>query len=174
MIEQLKEYVPIAQMVSTLIAAISVLVAAFGLFRTARSNRRQTNAQIFLDCVKRYEKIVESFPLEAWLLRFDPNNAPPISPATTQAVLRYLNLCSEEFYLKRHKYFSEEIADIWDDLLKRTLRSALFKREWAVLKNEFASDPNFMKYVEEAQNINVLETKQHPKAGQLPEARNDG
>lgn len=174
MIEQIKEYVPIAQLVSTLIAAVSVLIAAIGLFRTARSNRRQTNAQIFLDCVKRYEKIVESFPLEAWLLRFDPNNAPPENAETTQAALRYLNLCSEEFYLKRHEYFSEDIADIWDDLLKRTLRSALFKREWAVLKDEFASDPNFVKYVEEAQSMNVLESKKTPTARQLPEAKHDG
>jgi hypothetical protein len=171
--EQIKEYVPIAQLVSTLIAATSVLLAAIGLFRTAKANRRQTNAQIFLDCVKRYEKIVESFPLEAWLLRFDPNNAPPEKPETTQAALRYLNLCSEEFYLKRHQYFSEEIADIWDDLLKRTLRSALFKREWTILKNEFASDPNFTKYVEEAQKVTVLELEQKPNAAQLPEAKND-
>jgi hypothetical protein len=157
--EQIKEYVPVAQMVSTLIAASSVLIAAIGLFRTARANRRQTNAQIFLDCVKRYEKIVESFPLEAWLLRFDPIQIPPESPETTQAALRYLNLCSEEFYLKRQKYFSEQIWEIWDDLLKRTFRSALFKREWELLKSEFASDPDFTAYVEKAQRYEVADTE---------------
>ena len=54
--------VPIAQVLSTLVGAGSVGVAAYGLLRTASVNRKQTNSQLFLDCVKRYEKTYEAFP----------------------------------------------------------------------------------------------------------------
>jgi len=71
-INQIKEYVPFAQLLSTIIAAVSVGFAAFGIFKTLRNNQRQTNSQIFLDCVKRYEKILEAFPPKVWLNRFNP------------------------------------------------------------------------------------------------------
>jgi hypothetical protein len=121
--EQINYYVPIAQVVGTFIAAIGTFIAAislffagYQLFKTARMNRRQTNSQIMLDCVKRYEKIIESFPFEAWSLRFDVDNVPIQREEITKAALRYLNLCSEEFYLRREGYFDEKIARIWDDL----------------------------------------------------------
>jgi hypothetical protein len=145
------QLVPIAQVFSTLIGAGSVGVAAYGLLRNASVNRKQTNSQIFLDCVKRYEKIIETFPAAAWTTRFG-ETLPTEDPATTVAVQRYLNLCSEEYYLKKHGYFkgafSKEIWEIWEELLRKTLRGALFRREWEKLKGEFLADTDFYKYVE--------------------------
>jgi hypothetical protein len=82
------QLVPIAQVLSTLVGAGSVGVAAYGLLRTASVNRKQTNSQIFLDCVKRYEKIIESFPAAAWTTRFE-ETLPAEDPKITVAVQRY-------------------------------------------------------------------------------------
>ena len=125
------------------------------MLRTANISRKQTNSQIFLDCVKRYEKIIESFPADAWISRFDQNNLLPEDPKITSAVHRYLNLCSEEYYLKKHGYFqgafSDEIWKIWEKLLQETLRGALFRREWKKLRGEFLPDTDFYQYVEKIQ-----------------------
>ncbi len=66
-------------------------------------------------------------------------------------MLRYLNLCSEEFYLYKKKYLSSHIWRIWEAELKRTLSSPLVLREWAGLREEFRSYPEFLEYVERAQ-----------------------
>jgi hypothetical protein len=90
--------------------------------------------------------------MEAWKLRFSLDEEPPESNETTKAALRYLNLCSEELYLKKQGYFSEEIFGIWESLFRRSLRSKLFQREWKKLKQEFESDIEFFKFVESIQN----------------------
>ena len=110
------------------------------------------NAQLFLEYTKRYEEIMRSYPSEARNARLDlSGQAPPESEDLSAVVLRYLNLCSEEFYLCRKKYLSRDIWQIWERELRRTLRSPLLKREWQKLKVEFASYSEFAEYVETAQ-----------------------
>ncbi len=152
-IAQIQEYVPIAQVLSTFIAAISVGFAAFGIFKTLKNNQRQTNSQIFLDCVKRYEKILESFPPKVWLERYEPSKeAMEESGQVSMAVLRYLNLCSEEFYLKKQGYFSEYgIGGIWENVLNDNLSTPLLIREWKKLKTEFKFDKEFTNYIDVVQ-----------------------
>jgi hypothetical protein len=66
-------------------------------------------------------------------------------------VLKYLNLCSEEYYLTRHGYLSESLWRIWEGDLKRIIASPLLKREWASLRSEFMSHRDFLEYVEGVQ-----------------------
>lgn len=168
--DQIKEYVPVAQVLTTFIAALSVGFAAFGIFRTIRNNKRQTNSQIFLDCVKRYEKVLESFPPKVWLERFNPSAEAMVeSGVTSMAVLRYLNLCSEEFYLKKQGYFSEHgIGDIWEDVLRDNLSTPLFVREWKKLKDEFKSDQEFTNYIDKVQKNAVAKLKSSTLEDAMP------
>ena len=70
----------------------------------------------------------------------------------TEAVLEYLNLSSEEFYLWKRGYLSSEIWQIWESELIRTLRSPMLGREWAKLRPEFQSYPEFSMFVEAQRN----------------------
>ena len=72
---------------------------------------------------------------------------PPENPELSLCVLRYLNLSSEEFYLRKSGYLDKQLWAIWEDELKRTLRSGLVQREWQVLKREFDSYPDFQRFV---------------------------
>jgi hypothetical protein len=60
------------------------------------------NVQILMKYTERHERILDQFPLEALAARFDTKVLPPESPELTMSVLKYLNLCSEEYYLTRH------------------------------------------------------------------------
>lgn len=110
------------------------------------------NAQLFLEYTSRYELIMSSFPAEARSARLDSSGHPPEqSEDLTTAVLRYLNLCSEEFYLWKRKYLARDIWNIWESELQKTLQSKLLLREWESLRREFESYPEFVEYVERAQ-----------------------
>jgi hypothetical protein len=66
-------------------------------------------------------------------------------------VLKYLNLCSEEFYLKAQGYLPETLWSIWEGDLRRIIGSPLMQREWASLRAEFLAHRPFLEYVESVQ-----------------------
>ena len=130
----------------------AVLLAAIGLWHGIRTYKNQTNLQVFTEYAKRYDDILQSFPKEALSTRLDLLGTPPDpSEELSLAVLRYLNLCSEEYYLYDKGILSKKVWDIWEAELKRTLTSALLRREWAKLEVEFETYSEFKKYVNEIQ-----------------------
>jgi hypothetical protein len=131
---------------------VSVLIAGAGVFLGVNAYKRQMNAQMFLTYTERYAKVAQRLPRESdgGGTAGDPEN-PAKSREVAAAVLDYLNLCSEEFYLWEGKFLSEDIWKIWQAELIRTLRTPLFLREWKRLKAEFVSYPEFVDYVKEKQ-----------------------
>ena len=143
-------------MTNELILAYSTLVLALatlaGWITGIVFYRRQCNAQVFLEYTRRYDEVMEMFPPNARRARLDLSaKPPPESEDLTLAVLRYLNLSSEEFYLFRERYVSKAVWRIWEAELKRTLCSPLVRREWKKLRTEFLSYPEFLDYVVAAQ-----------------------
>lgn len=130
---------------------VSVVVGFVSLITAIRSYYKQMNVQILMKYTERYERILESFPEDGLAARFDPKVLPPASPKLTLCVLKYLNLCSEEYYLTRHGYLSESLWRIWEGDLKRIIASPLLKREWTSLRSEFMSHRDFLEYVEGVQ-----------------------
>ncbi len=137
--------------VELLTLAASVATIA-GVVFAVRIYRRQMNAQIFMTYTQRYEAIMACFPEGARSARFgDLTELPPSSPALNLAILRYLNLCSEEFYLCATGHLDRKLWEIWEHELKRMLQSALVRREWSTLRCEFVSYPEFLEFVEAVQ-----------------------
>ena len=108
---------------------------------------RQMNAQIYLEYTKRCDQIMRDFPPEA---RFDLEGATP-GDIERVLILRYLNLCSEEFYMWDASYLSKRIWQIWEEEMKRILRSPLVLSEWKELRKEFDSFEKFQTYVDSVQ-----------------------
>ena len=142
--------------IGTLISAVAGILT---LFIGIRIYKRQTNTQIFLEYTKRYNEIMESFPPEARPARLSlEDKMPDQSEGLSISILRYLNLCSEEYYLCERGYLSKELWGIWEDELKRTLNSPLFVREWEGLRNEFLSYPEFLEFVDDAHRNDIRKT----------------
>jgi hypothetical protein len=135
--------------VGPVLAAVSILIGVYVF-------RRQMNAQLFVEYTKRYEQVMLSYPEGLRDTRLDSMGVPPPeSPELTVAILRYLNLCSEEFYLWERGYLSGDIWRIWESEIRRTLASPLYRREWRKVQAEFASYGEFAKYVADAQRTVV-------------------
>jgi hypothetical protein len=130
---------------------ISLILGFVGLINTVNSYRRQMNVQILMKYTERYERILDQFPKEALAARFDTRAIPAESAELTLSVLKYLNLCSEEFYLTRHHYLSQSLWRIWECDLKRMIGSPLLQREWTSLRTEFLCHQEFLEYVERVQ-----------------------
>lgn len=141
--------VQLATLLSSVAALASILIAV-------RVYRRQMNAQLFMAYTRRYEEVMSTFPSEARSCRLGlATDLPPRSDGLTLAVLRYLNLCSEEYYLCRTGHLSRAIWRIWEDELQRTLASELVRREWPDLRCEFDSYPQFQSYADKAQVVSA-------------------
>jgi hypothetical protein len=143
---------------SDLMLVVGTLVSAAAgvlwVYVAVVTYRGQVNAQIFLDCNERYERIMESFPREAWEARLHMSTVlPEPSLELTLCVLKYLNLSSEEFQLYRRGYVHRDVWEIWEAELKRSLQSPLLRREWVTLRPEFEADPAFCRFVDAAQAL---------------------
>ncbi len=140
-----------------------VLVTAVGVLAGFVVYSRQCNAQVFLEYTKRYSEIMNKFPPDSRRARLDLFVEPPAaSEELSLAVLRYLNLCSEEFYLCQKRYLSKNVWRIWEAELKRTLCSPLVLREWKTLRAEFVSYPEFLDYVASAQGSDSRSASNQP------------
>jgi hypothetical protein len=143
------ELINILGQIGTILAAV---FASWALWQNSQNNRKQANIQAFLTYTERFEKVMAAFPPEACQARFDlEQTLPPQSEDLTGAVLRYLNLTSEEFYLWKRGYLDTQIWRIWEKEIQRMLRSPLFRREWPELVTEFVSFKDFVDYVRNVQ-----------------------
>jgi hypothetical protein len=131
---------------------LSVFVALAGLVFATRTFRHQMNVQLFLAFTERYGKALDAFPPEARQARLHPSaEPPPDSPELRKCVLRYLNLCSEEYHLYRHGYIARPVWEMWETKMKQAIRSKLFRRAWADLADEFNDHPEFGEFVQQVQ-----------------------
>ena len=140
-------------MIDTIITVVSVLLAIIAFIWGVKSYQSQMSAQLFLEFTKRFEEIMQSFPENAWSARTDMDGTlPPESEELSRSALRYLNLCSEEYYLFKKRWLHKEIWGIWEKELIRTLQSPLFTREWKKLSGEFDAYTEFKEYVNNIQD----------------------
>jgi hypothetical protein len=143
------EFINILGQIGTIAAAV---FAGWALWQNSQNSRKQANIQAFLTYTERFERVMEAFPAEACQARFDlEQTLPSESEDLTGAVLRYLNLTSEEFYLCKRGYLDIQVWQIWEKEIQRMLCSPLFRREWPNLVTEFISFREFVDYVRDVQ-----------------------
>jgi hypothetical protein len=142
---------PHLDLVLRLATPAGVIGGFLSLVYTINNVRRQNNVQILMKYTERYEHILGEFPKDALLVRFDSHTLPPQSAELTLCLLKYLNLCSEEYYLWKHRYLAKTVWAVWQGDLKRMIASPLLQREWPRLQKEYESHPDFLSYVERIQ-----------------------
>ena len=122
-----------------------------------RSYRRQVNAQIFFEIAKRYQEMLEVFPVQDWTTRLNPEQPLPESSAELKAgVLRYFATVHFAFTLHELRYLSKDLWRMLQTEHRRTLTSPLFVREWLSIRAEFELFPGFSTYVESLQASAIL------------------
>lgn len=143
-------------MIDTIITVVSIAVAVATFIWGVKSYKDQMNAQLFLEFTRRFEEIMQSFPEDAWAARLNlQETTPESSKKLSLSVLKYMNLCSEEYYLYKKGWLNASIWRIWEAELMRTLQTPLMVREWKTLSREFDAYPAFQAFVEAVQGGNT-------------------
>jgi len=135
-----------------IVTYIGIIIGVVTFVWGVTSYKNQMNAQLFLEFTRRFEEVMQSFPKSAWSARVNSEETlPEESEELSLSVLRYLNLCGEEYYLYKKGWLDKRMWSLWKGELERTMRTPLFVREWKKLSREFDTYPDFKEFVEKAQ-----------------------
>src|SRR5208283_4382651 len=132
-----------------LIQAGPMIIGTVGICVALVNQRRQLNAQMFVEFSGRFQQILRLFPTEAWLANRNP--AQPLPPPTqelTDCTLYCIQFIADAYHLHKGAYISKQIWRLWEREIQRTLSGPVFQREWAGVAAEFAHDHEFIHYID--------------------------
>jgi hypothetical protein len=148
------------QLIGQAATVISVIVAIWTIRENGKMNRRMMNMEVFTRYTERYEKIIRESGGVDSSFRINPENEKFTEDAKLQVfVISYLNLVSEEYYLKEKGYLDLEVWDIWESEIIRMLMTPLFINGWRKMNAEFDAFPGFKRWVDGVQARIVLSTE---------------
>jgi hypothetical protein len=126
----------------------TVVVGLVGIYVALLNQRRQLNAQMFMEFSGRFQALLRLFPTEAWLA--NTNTAQPLPPRSqelTDCTLSCIQLVADVYHLHKGGYVSTKLWRLWEREIKHTLTGRVFQREWEALAGEFVHNRDFLQYV---------------------------
>jgi hypothetical protein len=126
----------------------TLFVGGVGIGVALINQRRQLNAQMFIEFSKRFEELLRLFPTEAWLANRRPGQElPPSSKEITECTLYCIQFIADVYHLHKAGYISNRLWNLWDREIRRTLKGPLFVRELNAVAAEFSHDKDFLDYL---------------------------
>jgi hypothetical protein len=124
-------------------------IGSLGIFVALRNQRRQLNAQMFIEFSGRFQALLRLFPTDAWLANRNPSQPlPPSSKELTDCTLYCIQFVADVYYLNKGGYISKRLWMLWEREIKRTLSGPVIQREWETVAAEFADNGDFLQYIE--------------------------
>jgi hypothetical protein len=131
----------------------TLVVGSVGICVALVNQRRQLNAQMFIEFSRRFEDLLRLFPTEAWLAnRSAGQPLPPPSQELTDCTLYCIQFIADVYLLQKSGYISNRLWMLWDSEIKRTLTGPVFRREWDGVAAEFAHNHDFLRYIDTLMN----------------------
>jgi hypothetical protein len=126
----------------------TLLIGSLGIGVALINQRRQLNAQMFIEFSKRFEDLLRLFPTEAWLANRNPAAPlPPTSQELTDCTLYCIQFVADVYYLHKRGYIPKNLWLLWEREIRRTLSGRVFEREWEKVKEEFSHDCEFLHFL---------------------------
>ena len=126
-----------------------LVLGAVGIWVALLNQRRQLNAQMFVEFSGRFQEILRLFPTEAWLANRNPSQPlPASSQQLTDCTLYCIQFIADAYHLHKGGFISKSIWTLWEREIKRTLSGPVFRREWAGVAVEFSDDHTFLQYID--------------------------
>jgi hypothetical protein len=125
-----------------------LVIGAIAIWVALMNQRRQLNAQMFIEFSARFQELLRMFPTEAWLANVNPSRPmPPRSQDVTDCTLYCIQLVADVYHLHQAGYITKRLWLLWEREIKHTLSGPVFQREWDDISAEFASNPDFFRYI---------------------------
>src|SRR5580700_5947858 len=88
----------------------TLTVGCVGIGVALRNQRRQLNAQMFIEFSRRFEELLRLFPTEAWLANRNPGQLlPPPSQELTDCTLYCIQFVADGYYLHKGGYIARHL-----------------------------------------------------------------
>ena len=120
-----------------------------------------TNEQltVFLEYTRRFDQIAQDFPsgsrqAPTQFDRYHQEQKYKNSEQVQHAIVRYFNLCSEEFYLRDEGLIVDKVWQLWRAHMTIVMRSRVFSLLWSEMRLGFDLQPDFQQFVDNATNQN--------------------
>lgn len=126
----------------------TLIVGSVGVCVALVNQRRQLNAQMYIEFSARFQSLLRLFPTDAWLANRSPTKPlPPSSQELTDCTLYCVQVVHDAFHLHKGGYISKRLWQLWEREIRQTLSGRIFRREWEVVSEEFAHNPSFLRYI---------------------------
>jgi hypothetical protein len=133
--------VQLSQVGTLILGSLGVWVAMF-------HQRRQLNAQMFIEVSGRFQELLRLFPTEAWLANRNPSQPlPPVSREITDCTLYCFQLIADVYHVHQGGYISRKLWNAWEREIQHILEGRIFRREWEGLEVEFSHNEDFLQYI---------------------------
>jgi hypothetical protein len=127
----------------------TLILGSLGVWVAMFNQRRQLNAQMFIEISRRFQEVLRMFPTEAWLANRNPfATLPPPSQEITDCTLYCIQLIADVYHLRQGRYISRRLWSAWEREIKHTLEGPVFQREWKKVAVEFSHNGNFQRYID--------------------------
>src|SRR5271169_4053435 len=127
----------------------TLVIGSVGIWVALLNQRRQLNAQMFIEFSGRFQELLRLFPTEAWLANRNPSKPmPPSSQELTDCTLYAMQLIADVYHLRRAGYISKRVWTVWEREIRKTLTGPVFQREWQGVSAEFAHTADFVNYID--------------------------
>src|ERR1700730_8486944 len=115
----------------------TLVLGSLGVWVALRNQRRQLNAQMFIEVSGRFQELLRLFPTDAWLANRNPSQPlPPRSREITDCTLYCFQLIADVYHVHEGKYISKSLWNAWEREIRHILAGRIFRREWEVLALE--------------------------------------
>src|SRR5277367_4537446 len=126
----------------------TLVLGSLGVWVAMLNQRKQLNAQMFIEVSGRFQELLRLFPTEAWLANRNPNQPlPPRSREITDCTLYCFQLIADVYHVHESGYVSKKLWIAWEREIKHILEGRIFRREWEVLALEFSHNSEFLNYI---------------------------
>jgi hypothetical protein len=125
-----------------------LVVGSVGIWVALQNQRRQLNAQMFIEFSARFQELLRLFPTDAWLANLNPSRPMPArSQDVRDCTLYCIQLIADVYHLHQAGYVSKRLWLLYEREIKRTLSGPVFQREWDDVSAEFTNNPDFFRYI---------------------------
>lgn len=88
----------------------TLILGSLGVWVAMFNQRRQLNAQMFIEMSRRFQDVLRMFPTEAWLANRSPSAPlPPPSQEITDCTLYCIQLVADVYHLRQGRYISKRL-----------------------------------------------------------------
>jgi len=126
----------------------TLVLGSLGIWVAMITQRRQLNAQMFIEMRGRFQELLRLFPSEAWLANRNPSHPlPNPSREITDCTFYCIQLIVDVYQLRCGGNASARLWNTWEGEIAHTLEGQVFQREWQGLKVEFSHNEEFLHYI---------------------------